>query len=108
MKTIYISGRITGIEAQAEILFNQAEIALKNKGYTVVNPMKLPHQHDKTWESYMKECVIALMACDAVFVLDNWQESKGAKVEIALSVHLNLKIYSMENIDSMPFEIKLP
>jgi hypothetical protein len=38
---IYISGKITDIEDEAPALFEQAENALKEKGYDTVNPIKL-------------------------------------------------------------------
>ena len=92
MKTIYISGPITGIEATAPQLFKEAEDFLKAKGYEVVNPMTINHDHDKSWVSYMKTDIIALMGCDGIFMLDNWEESKGACIEYYLAIKLGYKV----------------
>jgi hypothetical protein len=68
---IYISGKITGIEQEALALFAKAEAFLKEQGHTPVNPMALPHLHDKEWHSYMREDIKALCACDAIYMLHN-------------------------------------
>lgn len=58
---IYISGKISGIEQEAKTLFDCAEIALKLKGYEPINPMIIKHDHDLSWESYMKADLKALL-----------------------------------------------
>lgn len=92
MKTVYIAGKISGIEEQAFQLFENAEQLLIKRGFKVVNPMKLSHNHDRTWESYMKECINEMMKCDVIYPLPNWHESKGAKIEMDLARKLNIKI----------------
>jgi hypothetical protein len=91
---IYISGKITGMEIQeAEILFEIAEINLRNKGFKPINPMKINHNHNKTWQSYMKEDLKALLDCEAIFMLSNWEQSRGARIEHDLALNLGLKMY---------------
>lgn len=89
---IYISGKITGIEKEAPALFKAAEKKLKSKGYEVVNPMTITHEHDKSWQSYMKEDVKAMCDCDEIFMLKNWTDSKGAIIEWNIANFLGLKI----------------
>ena len=91
-KIIYISGQITGIEKQAFDLFMVAENKLSLHGYTVINPMTLGHQHDKSWANYMKEDIRALLQCDCIYMLDNWKKSKGAKLEHEIAQKLGLEI----------------
>ena len=92
---IYISGRITGMPIEeAQQSFAAMEAILIKAGATVVNPVTLTHDHDKTWISYMRECIIALMACEAVVMLDTWSLSKGACVEFNLAFDLGMKIYN--------------
>jgi nucleoside 2-deoxyribosyltransferase len=92
---IYISGKITGLTIEeATEKFEDAEIMLKEKGYEVVNPMKLEHNHDKTWESYMREDLKAMLDCDGIYILDNWKSSEGAKLEIAIALRLGFKTIS--------------
>jgi len=80
MKKVYISGQITGIENYVE-KFNTSQIALEMDGYEAVNPCTLPHDHDKSYESYMKEDIKALLECDFIFMLYGWRNSKGARFE---------------------------
>lgn len=51
---VYISGAISGVK-DYEKKFSKAEKDLKAKGYETINPCTLPHDHDKSYESYMKE-----------------------------------------------------
>ena len=90
---IYISGKITGIEEEAIKRFEFAENKLKIAGFEVVNPMKLEHNHDKSWEAYMRVCIIALMSCNAIFMLSNFYKSKGAMIELALAKEIGMKVF---------------
>ena len=87
---VYISGKITGIEKEAPAIFEAAEKILTERGYDVVNPMKLKHDHDKTWHSYMREDVAALCSCQCFCMLDNYANSKGAIIEQQIALMLGL------------------
>ena len=95
-KAIYIAGQITGLHIEiakqkflAAFIFLQTETSFKK---AIINPMYLTHNHDKTWESYMKESIGAMMFCDTLYMLDNWKQSKGAKIEHALAKKLKMNI----------------
>jgi hypothetical protein len=92
MGKIYISGKITGIEKEAQDIFSKAEKALKEKGFDVVNPLTLNHNHSKTWHAYMKEDIKALCDCDSIFMLENWVDSKGAIIEHTIAMYLGMKV----------------
>lgn len=91
-KKVYISGQITGVEDTAYEKFLKAEKRLELKGYKVINPMKLPHEHDKSWQAYMKEDLKHLLDCDAIYMLADWEASKGARLEYDLAELLNIII----------------
>lgn len=100
MKTIYISGKISGVDPKlSEQNFSQAEEKLKKLGFKVVNPMTLKHNHDKSWESFMREDIKALMKCDAIYMLSNWTKSRGAWVEHDLAIDLSFDIYKETKTD---------
>jgi hypothetical protein len=90
---IYISGKVSGIEEEAITIFKVAENYLKHKGLSPVNPMSLPHEHDKSWHSYMKEDIKALCDCDAIYMLSNWTDSKGAIIEHSTATLLGMEVY---------------
>lgn len=90
---IYISGPITGIENGNKEAFDFAETALRARGHETVNPHSLPHDHDKSWEAYMREDLRAMMDCDAVFALAGWSRSRGATVEVELAEVLGMPVH---------------
>lgn len=94
MKTkIYIAGPITGHDlAERKQAFTNVQAFLEDNQYEVVNPMELPHDHDKSWESYMKECIEALVKCNAIYLMPGWELSEGARLEFTIASKLKMKI----------------
>jgi hypothetical protein len=102
-KKIYISGKISGFDL-AYIYFDYAERLLK-QNYIVINPFKIKNetaqflnsQNSKlcqtiAWWLYMIKDIYYLLDCDNVYMLSNWKESKGAKIEHAIAKFLKKKI----------------
>jgi hypothetical protein len=93
---IYISGQISGLpEAEALNNFAQAKRQLQRKcpDATIISPMHdIKHEHDKSWESYMKEDIGELLRCDTIAMLPNWGKSKGAKLEYLIASSLNFEV----------------
>ena len=97
MKKIYISGKITGLDYETALRnFNEAEEFLKLAGHEIVNPMRIEHNHDKTWESYMKVDLIEMLKCDVVYMLKGWYNSKGAVMEFDIAQKLKIQILFQE------------
>jgi hypothetical protein len=91
-QTIYISGKISGIEEQASSLFEYAEEFLISQGYNTINPMKLKHTDLSCWKTCMKIDIKAMMDCDKIYMLSNWQTSIGAKAELKLALDLGMEV----------------
>ena len=93
MKTIYISGKITGTDDFRE-RFAAAESKLKLQGWRVINPVKkCAHlSKDTPWEGYMRRCLRLLSRVDAIYLLKGWRGSRGAVIEHRLAVDLNMTI----------------
>ena len=94
MNRIYISGKITGLHLiEAKFNFFETEKHLKLKGLTPINPFNIVnYEEDKNWEEYMIECIRVLFYCDAIFMLKNWKDSKGARIERHIAAEMGLKI----------------
>ena len=92
IKSAYISGKITGMEAEARELFDAAEREVLAYGYLPVNPFKLNHDHDKSWRAFMRSDIKALCDCDAIYMLTNWRESPGATIELEIANHLEMDV----------------
>lgn len=91
MKTVYISGKITGLtEEQYKIKFAGAEKLLRQYGYRPVNPAKKGEVPGYKWEDYLKEDIAMLCECDFIYFLDNWNESEGAKLEKFIAEKLKI------------------
>lgn len=87
---VYIAGKITGMDwKEAKEKFRRVQIILEECGYEVENPCD--HQIENgTWEAYMKQGLHAMLDCGGVLALDNWKESRGARIEVKLALDLGL------------------
>lgn len=81
-KKIYISGPITGTNDYME-RFAERQKALKEEGYTVVNPAAVNAQlpENTAYEEYMQMAFLMLDMCDAIYMMKGWEQSSGAKRE---------------------------
>lgn len=94
-KSIYISGKITGLpEDQVRNNFSSAEFVLSQQGWNVINPLWIDlNGQEKTWANFMIEDLKALIPCDAIFMLSNWMESSGAKIEHSFAIAMGKEVY---------------
>jgi hypothetical protein len=75
---IYIAGKITG-DDDYKNKFERYEWLLSMQGHTVMNPSILPEGFE--YEQYIHICEAMIDCCDAVALLPDWRESKGAMYE---------------------------
>lgn len=90
---VYISGKITGTDDYLQ-RFERAEKHLNNMNITdVINPAKvnscLP---ELSYGQYIKMSLCMLEMCDIVYMLKNWENSVGAKLEWEFAKANNYKI----------------
>ena len=82
---IYISGKITGLDADVAFKnFEEAEQFLLKQNFVPVNPLKEIEATDD-WELAMVQDIKLLFGCDGIFMLSNWMYSKGARIEKAIA-----------------------
>lgn len=117
---IYISGAI-GSETpdtpeDRRKRFHDMEERLAAAGHEPINPIKVPacspipngacgrpvkpeDPESHSWQCYMRYDIRALMECDAVVALHNWNISKGSVVEVNLARALDIPVWG-EFIDN--------
>lgn len=85
-KRIYIAGMVSALPYEvAYDNFAQAEMKMRAQGKTI-NPMHLCGEH-WGWFRCMLVCVWNLVwKCDRVYLLDNWNQSPGARIEVWFAV----------------------
>lgn len=50
------------------------------------------------WPERLKIDIRALCLCDAIYMLSNWEKSKGAKLQHRIATELGMKIYYQPQI----------
>lgn len=89
---VYISGSVSSDSDYRE-KFSSAERYLKSKGYSVVNPVK-GEKEGKPWVYYIIKDIRKLLRCNTIYLLPDWGESKGAKLEQLIANALEMKMIS--------------
>lgn len=94
---IYISGKITDTEDYVD-RFNEAERQLKEiyPESEIENPVTFGKEVEEQvinpeWKDYMKNCIVHLLDCDAIYLMEGWQNSKGARLEYFIASCLDIK-----------------
>lgn len=91
MIKVYIAGKVTGEKIQdCTMKFGAWEKAFESMGMEPVNPLKVVDSWHTPWEIAMRKCIGALVECDAVFLLPDFVESKGAMFEQLIASTLGI------------------
>lgn len=95
---IYLSGPMTGLPDYNRAAFREAADFYRSQHFQVRDPSRIvlePKQPDEIrseWQRYMVHAVRMLLECDAIVMLDGWEDSKGARIEHDLAVQLGLRL----------------
>ncbi len=93
---VYIAGAISGLPIkEARERFKEAETIIEDAGYSVVNPLELPHKHDGVYESFLKEDLIEMLQCDVICVLPDSNDSKGVQLELHVAKAVNIPTFKL-------------
>ena len=99
---IYIAGPMRGLPDFNYPKFNQYAEAHRAVGWYVANPVEIGADYGTPEQinadpallaAVMAAELHALETCDAIYLLDGWQNSKGARKELATAIAYGLKIY---------------
>ena len=90
MTTVYLAGPMTGLPDYNRAAFAAAEKCWCGYG-RVLNPAR--HELGFDHHEYMKLAFQDILASDAVVVLDGWERSPGATIEVIVANALAMPIY---------------
>lgn len=112
-RRIYVSGPMDGMPGFNYPLFDEAARRLAAKGWEVVNPADIGRLYanrcGKTpaemaadpaiLANLLKDEISTLRECDAIFLLDGWNDSTGAKTELFHALERNMSVILQGDLD---------
>ncbi len=91
---IYISGKITGLPlSEVRQRFADTAAFLDAIGFEAVNPLTNGLDESADWKEHMVADIRMIFDCDAIYMMDNWMESRGASIEYDIANRLNMDVW---------------
>jgi hypothetical protein len=93
VKRIYISLPISHYDLEERKEYAEKVERALSQFYEVVNPLKNGIDEQEHWSVHMKKDIQDLLTCDVIFMCQNWERSKGCKLEhdVATTCGLGVK-----------------
>ena len=92
MRSVYISGPMTGLPDYNYPAFHDAAARLKTNGFDPVSPTSIGQHDGWTWDDYMARAIELQKGCDGVYMLP-WRRSRGATVEFYVAQALGQRVW---------------
>ena len=91
---LYVAGPMRGYVDKNIPAFNAAERELRAAGYEVVNPARHDDTVGQTYEWYLRKALqdVVQDGIDGIAVLECWQRSAGAQLEVNIAHALKLRV----------------
>ncbi len=94
---LFISGPMSGLENFNTKAFDAMALRLRRIGYNVINPVELfENDFTKDRKFYVLKSITALLECDSIVMLDGWEKSTGASLELTVARALELNQFDQE------------
>lgn len=110
--TIYVAGPMRGKNENNAEAFARAEARLRRRGFTVINPLNVgrsiaPDEVIASDADLLKTVMrierMLIRHCDAIYLLEGWEESQGAKAELVTAIGFDCMIF----LESEDIEVRL-
>jgi len=100
---IYISGKISGCPIEeARAKFAEAANLLAALGHTPVNPFDNGVEPTADWPAQMVRDIELLFGCEAIYLLNDWESSRGARIEQNIACECGMKIIQHTDMFILP------
>lgn len=104
---LYVSGPMSSIGPPTwnHPAFHRMACELRCAGHQVISPAEMdetdkPDWDQQPWDYYLRRDIKAVADCDGIVMLKDWQNSKGAKLELHVAETLGMKVfYSTDQAD---------
>lgn len=105
METIYLSGPMKGITRRNFPEFNKIASQLRKKGFSVINPaqinvgLKSDYKNKKEfYNACLKRDIRALVDCNSIVMMEGWEKSNGAYLELYIASKIGLSILFVNDL----------
>lgn len=85
---------MSGIQDFNRPAFAFAADLLRKQGFEVITPADC--FTGDSWESGMRHDIPAMLACDVVSLLDGWEASRGARLEVFIARELRMPVETLK------------
>lgn len=97
MTVLYIAGPMYGLPEKNYPMFQWVEGLLIDAGHSVISPLEadkfvLPSDPEPTREWWQRITMRLLLNTEAVALLDGWEDSKGAMLEVVVAEGLGMTV----------------
>lgn len=100
---VYVAGKITGLTHEEYCAkFAAKRHELEARGYKVMIPVDINATDGFEHSDYMHVCYAMIDVCDAVYMLPDWKESKGARMELQYAADHRKKIFYADETTREP------
>ena len=90
---VYISGAIAHYDMnERKEAFANAEMRLQSMGFNPVNPFKNGLPDEAHWREHMRADIRLLLDCEFIYMLQGWELSKRAKLELDVASSCGIKV----------------
>lgn len=103
---LYLAGPMAGYYNYNASAFDRAKESIVGKGHDVVSPVDLDREdgsndlRGENWEVspeqrcwFLRRDFQALLQCDGIVLLDEWEESRGANLELLVAISAGLEVF---------------
>lgn len=96
----YVSGPMSGIEDLNFPLFNRVTAALRDRGYTVINPVETEGNTPCSWLRCIAKDLVSFdeYKVTAICLLPGWWKSYGAWIEVVAGIKGGYRICSVSQL----------